>query len=56
MWLFHRSSFFIKEYAITEGETIETILTRLFLKKNKEEIIMKKKESGKLVIVKNMKT
>ena len=24
---------FIKEYAITEGETIETILTRLFLKK-----------------------
>lgn len=31
---------FIKEYAITEGETIETILTRLFLK-NKEGIIMK---------------
>ena len=24
---------FIKEYAITEGETVETILTRLFLKK-----------------------
>ena len=24
---------FIKEYAITEGETVETILTRLLLKK-----------------------
>ena len=24
---------FIKEYAITEGEAVETILTRLFLKK-----------------------
>lgn len=24
---------FIKEYAITDGETVETVLTRLFLKK-----------------------